>query len=95
MHLWLLGAQVDAWEVNEAFSVVSVANNRLMGLDPLKVNIFGGAVAMGHPIGASGMRVIVTLLTALEHVDGRYGVASICNGGGGASAIVLERMSGA
>lgn len=78
--------------MNEAFSVVAVANNRLMGLDPAKVNIFGGAVAMGHPIGASGMRIIVTLLSALEHVDGRYGVASICNGGGGASAVVLERM---
>ena len=86
---------MDAWEINEAFSVVSVANNRLLGLDPAKVNILGGAVSMGHPIGASGMRIIVTLLNALEHVDGRYGVASICNGGGGASAIVLERLRAA
>jgi acetyl-CoA C-acetyltransferase len=84
---------VDAIEVNEAFSVVSIANNRLLSLDPERVNIFGGAVAMGHPLGASGMRIIVTLLTALDHVDGRYGVASICNGGGGASAIVLERLT--
>mmetsp|Transcript_12303 Transcript_12303/g.29012 ORF Transcript_12303/g.29012 Transcript_12303/m.29012 type:complete len:87 (-) Transcript_12303:412-672(-) len=84
--------QVDVFEVNEAFSVVSVANNKILGLDPLKVNIFGGAVAMGHPVGASGMRIVVTLLTALEHADGRYGVAAICNGGGGATAIVLERL---
>jgi acetyl-CoA C-acetyltransferase len=84
--------QVDAFEVNEAFSVVSVANMKLLKLDPERVNIFGGAVSMGHPIGASGMRIIVTLLTALDSVDGRYGVASICNGGGGASAIVLERL---
>jgi len=87
--------EVDAFEINEAFSVVSVANNRILGLDPERVNMFGGAVSMGHPIGASGMRIIVTLLTALDHVDGRFGVASICNGGGGASAVVLERISGA
>lgn len=84
--------QIDAFEINEAFSVVSVANNRLLGLDPEKVNIFGGAVSMGHPIGASGARIVVTLLNVLKQTDGRYGVASICNGGGGASAVVVERL---
>lgn len=83
---------MSAFEINEAFSVVSVANNKLLGLDPARVNVFGGAVSIGHPIGASGARILVTLLNVLNHVDGQYGVASICNGGGGASAVVVERL---
>jgi len=83
---------VDYWELNEAFSVVSLANNQLLGLDPEKVNVNGGAVALGHPIGASGARIIVTLLHVLKQRDARIGVAAICNGGGGASCIVVERL---
>jgi len=70
--------------------VVSLANNKLLGLDPARVNVRGGAVALGHPIGASGARIVVTLLSVLREKKGRIGVAAICNGGGGASAIVIE-----
>lgn len=84
--------QVEYWEVNEAFSVVDLANRRLLGLDPARVNVFGGAVAIGHPIGASGTRLIVTLLNVLRCKGARLGVAAICNGGGGASAMVIERV---
>lgn len=83
---------VDLFEINEAFSVVSLANNKLLNLDPAKVNIHGGAVSMGHPIGCSGARIIVTLIHALHRTGGRYGCAAICNGGGGASAIVIEKL---
>nr|AFA36454.3 acetyl-CoA acetyltransferase [Isochrysis sp. CCMM5001] len=83
-------SSVDFFEINEAFSVVSLANNKLLGLDPNKVNIRGGAVALGHPIGASGARIVVTLLSVLRDKGGKIGVAGICNGGGGASAIVIE-----
>jgi acetyl-CoA C-acetyltransferase len=82
--------QIDFFEINEAFSVVSIANNRLLSLDPAKVNVNGGAVAMGHPLGASGARIIVTLLNVLLQNNGKYGAAGICNGGGGASAMVIE-----
>jgi acetyl-CoA C-acetyltransferase len=85
--------QVDAWEINEAFGVVALANQKLLGLDPEKVNIFGGAVAIGHPIGCSGCRIIVTLCNVLKQKGGRYGCASICNGGGGASGIIIERVN--
>jgi acetyl-CoA C-acetyltransferase len=88
----LTPADVDLWELNEAFSVVALANNNILGLDPSKVNINGGAVALGHPIGASGARIVVTLLHALQQQDKTIGVAAICNGGGGASAIVVERL---
>lgn len=81
---------VDLFEINEAFSVVSVANNRLLGLDPEKVDIHGGAVSMGHPIGCSGARILVTLIHALRRTGGKKGCAGICNGGGGASALTLE-----
>jgi len=81
---------VDYYEINEAFSVVSCVNNKLLSLDPDRVNVFGGAVSLGHPIGASGARIIVTLLSVLKQKGGRYGVAGICNGGGGASAILIE-----
>ena len=84
--------EVDLFEVNEAFSVVSLANNQIMELDPEKVNIHGGAVSMGHPIGCSGARIMVTLLNALQKTDGTYGCAGICNGGGGASAMVIEMI---
>lgn len=83
---------VEYHEINEAFSVVALANMRLMGLDPSRVNVNGGAVALGHPIGCSGARIVATLLSVLEQNDATIGAASICNGGGGASAIVVERL---
>jgi acetyl-CoA C-acetyltransferase len=82
---------IDLFEINEAFSVVSLVNNDLLKLDPAKVNVHGGAVAMGHPIGASGTRVLVTLLYAMRRFDKKRGVASLCIGGGEASALVVER----
>lgn len=82
---------VDFFEFNEAFSVVGIANTKILGLDPAKVNVNGGAVSLGHPLGCSGARIIVTLLSVLEQNNGKIGAAAICNGGGGASAIVLER----
>ena len=84
--------QIDYFEINEAFSVVSIANNQLLKLDPSKVNVNGGAVALGHPLGASGARIIVTLINVLQQNNGKYGVAGICNGGGGASAMVIENL---
>ncbi|HWV74912.1 MAG TPA: acetyl-CoA C-acyltransferase [Pseudosphingobacterium sp.] len=83
---------VDFYEINEAFSVVSIANNQALALDPKKVNVNGGAVSLGHPLGASGARIVITLLSVLKQQQGKIGVAGICNGGGGASAIVLERL---
>jgi acetyl-CoA C-acetyltransferase len=83
---------IDLFEINEAFSVVSLANNQILELDPEKVNIHGGAVSIGHPIGCSGARIIVTLLHALKRTGGKYGCAGICNGGGGASALVVEMI---
>jgi acetyl-CoA C-acetyltransferase len=85
--------QVDAFEINEAFSAVALANQKLLGIPHEKLNIFGGAVALGHPIGASGARILVTLLNVLSHIGGRYGTIGICNGGGGASAVIIERLS--
>ena len=87
----LAASDIDLYEINEAFSVVSIANNEILQLDPAKVNVHGGAVAMGHPIGASGTRVLVTLLYALRRFEKRRGVASLCIGGGEASALVVER----
>lgn len=84
-------SDVDCFEFNEAFSVVGLANTKLLGIDPNKVNINGGAVAMGHPLGCSGTRIIVTLLNVLEQTNSKIGAAAICNGGGGASALVIER----
>lgn len=91
-HAGLTADDIDFYEINEAFSVVAIANNQELGLDPDKVNIFGGAVALGHPLGASGARIITTLNNVLHKKDGKYGVAGICNGGGGASAIVIEKV---
>ncbi|WP_428329644.1 acetyl-CoA C-acyltransferase [Mucilaginibacter sp.] len=88
----LSGDEIDFFEINEAFSVVSIANNQILKLDPEKVNVNGGAVAMGHPLGASGARIIVTLLHVLQQNNGKYGAAGICNGGGGASAMVIENF---
>ncbi len=84
---------IDYFEINEAFAVVSIANNRALALDPEKVNVFGGAVSLGHPLGCSGTRIITTLCNVLNKKNGKIGVAGICNGGGGASAIVIERTS--
>ena len=84
--------EVDFFEINEAFAVVSLANNQLLALDNEKVNINGGAVALGHPLGASGSRIVVSLLSVLTQNNGKIGVAAICNGGGGASAIVIEGL---
>jgi len=84
--------QIDFFEINEAFSVVAIANNQLLKLDPAKVNVNGGAVAMGHPLGASGARIIVTLINVLQQNNGKYGAAGICNGGGGASAMIIENL---
>ncbi len=83
--------KVDLWEINEAFAVVSIANNQLLGLDPAKVNIWGGAVALGHPIGASGCRVLVTLLHAMAAKGAKTGGASLCIGGGEGIALLVER----
>lgn len=83
---------IDFFEFNEAFSVVGLANNKILGLDASKVNVNGGAVAIGHPLGSSGSRIIVTLINVLKQNNAKYGAAAICNGGGGASAIVIENM---
>ncbi len=83
---------IDYFEINEAFAVVALANNQLLGLDPERVNVFGGAVSLGHPIGCSGARIISTLTSVLKHKDGQLGAIGICNGGGGASAMLIERM---
>jgi acetyl-CoA C-acetyltransferase len=83
---------VDYFEFNEAFAVVGLANAKILGLDSNKINVNGGAVSLGHPLGCSGARIIVTLLNVLEQNNGKIGAAAICNGGGGASAIVIERI---
>jgi acetyl-CoA C-acetyltransferase len=83
---------VDLWEINEAFAVVSIINNKMLGLDPARVNVWGGAVALGHPIGASGARVLVTLLSALKDAGKKKGVASLCIGGGEGIALAVEML---
>ena len=85
--------EIDFWELNQAFSVVGLVNTKLLGLDPTKVDVNGGAVALGHPLGSSGSRIIVTLINVLKQNNGRFGAAGICNGGGGASALVIENMN--
>jgi acetyl-CoA C-acetyltransferase len=85
-------ADVDYFEFNEAFAVVGLANAKILGLDNDKVNVNGGAVSLGHPLGCSGARIVVTLINVLEQNNAKIGAAAICNGGGGASAIVIERM---
>lgn len=86
-------SDIDFFEINEAYASVILSNQKLLGFDLNKVNVYGGAVALGHPIGASGARIIVTLLNVLQQEKGKYGIASICNGGGGASAIVIENLN--
>lgn len=83
---------IDYWELNEAFAVVGIENSRRMKLDPAKVNVHGGAVSIGHPLGCSGARIIVTLINVLKQNNAKYGAAGICNGGGGASAMVIENV---
>jgi acetyl-CoA C-acetyltransferase len=83
---------VDFWELNEAFAVVGIANTQILGIDPSKVDVNGGAVALGHPLGNSGSRVVVTLLNVLKQNNAKIGGAGICNGGGGASAIIIENI---
>lgn len=85
-------SDIDYFELNEAFSVVGLVNNKLLGLSPDKVNVNGGAVALGHPLGASGARILVTLINVLAQNNAKLGAAGICNGGGGASAMVIERL---
>jgi acetyl-CoA C-acetyltransferase len=91
-HAKVEQSAIDAFEINEAFSVVALANMKLLGLDEAKVNINGGAVALGHALGASGARITTTLLSVLKQKNGKIGCAGICNGGGGASAIVVESL---
>lgn len=83
---------IDYYEVNEAFSVVTMAFNKELDLDPAKVNVNGGAVSLGHPIGCSGARIVTTLGNVLQQNNGKYGLATICNGGGGASALIIEKV---
>lgn len=89
----LRSSDISFWELNEAFSVVGIENTRRLQLDPATVNVQGGAVSLGHPLGCSGARIIVTLLHVLRSRGARYGAAGICNGGGGASAIVIESLA--
>lgn len=89
-HAGVEQARVDAFEINEAFSVVALANMKILSLEADKVNVHGGAVALGHPLGASGARILCTLLGVLREKKGKIGCAGICNGGGGASALVIE-----
>ena len=85
-------SDIDYWELNQAFSVVGIYNTKALGLDPTKVDVNGGAVALGHPLGNSGSRIIVTLINVLKQNGAKYGAAGICNGGGGASAMVIENV---
>lgn len=91
-HAGIQQDAVDAFEINEAFSVVALSNMKILGVKEDKVNLHGGAVALGHPLGASGARIVTTLLGVLREKKGKIGCAGICNGGGGASAIVIESL---
>ena len=82
---------IDFFEFNEAFSVVGLANMKILGLNDTNVNVNGGAVSLGHPLGCSGVRIVITLLSVLKQNNAKLGAAAICNGGGGASAMVIER----
>lgn len=84
--------EIDHFEFNEAFSVVCLANMKLLDISDKKTNIYGGAVALGHPIGASGARIVQSLLTAFRNKGGKYGLAAICNGGGGSTAIIIQNL---
>lgn len=91
-HAKVEAANVDFYEINEAFSVVALANMKILGLDESKVNVHGGSVAIGHPLGCSGARIVTTLVNVLREKKAKIGVAGICNGGGGASALVIESL---
>jgi acetyl-CoA C-acetyltransferase len=91
-HAGVEQSQIDAFEINEAFSVVALSNMKLLGLSEDKVNLHGGAVALGHPLGASGARIVATLLGVLKEKRGKLGAVGICNGGGGATALILEYL---
>lgn len=91
-HAGVTESQIDAYEINEAFSVVALANMKLLNINEEKVNLHGGAVALGHPLGGSGARIITTLLGVLKEKNGKVGCVGICNGGGGASAMVIEKL---
>lgn len=91
-HAGVEQSAIDAFEINEAFSVVALANMKLLNLSEDKVNIHGGSVALGHPLGASGARILTTLLGVLREKKGKLGCVGICNGGGGASAMVVESL---
>jgi acetyl-CoA C-acetyltransferase len=91
-HAGIDKKNVAFYEINEAFSAVAIANNIKLGLDPANVNVNGGAVALGHPLGASGARIVTTLINVLKQNNATLGVAGICNGGGGASAMVIEKV---
>lgn len=91
-HAGVSQDDVDYWEINEAFAAVALANQQKLGLSPDKLNVFGGAVALGHPLGTSGARIITTLVNVLNKKGGKIGCAGICNGGGGASALVVEKV---
>eukprot|EP00762_Andalucia_godoyi_P000421 ANDGO_03228.mRNA.1 putative acetyl-CoA acetyltransferase len=84
--------EISLWEFNEAYSSVPIVNSRILGIPMDRLNVYGGAVALGHPLGCSGARIVCTLLTALKHHSGKFGCASVCNGGGGASACVVELL---
>jgi acetyl-CoA C-acetyltransferase len=88
----LKSTDIDFWELNQAFAVVGIANTKLLNIDAAKVDVNGGAVALGHPLGNSGSRIIVTLINVLKQNGGKIGAAAICNGGGGASAMIIENM---
>jgi len=85
-------SQIEYHEINEAFAATTLANMKLLDLDPEIVNVHGGAVALGHPIGFSGGRIILSLMNVLKEKKGKYGMASICNGGGGGSALIIENL---
>jgi len=91
-RLKLTNKDVHAHEINEAFAAVVLANMKLLDLDPELVNVHGGAVALGHPVGMSGARLILSLINVLKQKKGTVGIASICNGGGGASSIAIEKL---
>ena len=91
-RLGLSIGQIDYFEYNEAFSVVALANMKLLDIGADKINLHGGAVALGHPIGASGARIIQSLLSVMKRKGGKYGLAGICNGGGGSTAVVVENL---
>ncbi len=85
-------SDIDFFEINEAYSSVILSNQKILDYDISKVNVYGGAVALGHPIGASGARIMTTLVNVLRQEKGKYGIAAICNGGGGASAVLIENI---